>query len=838
MTVAGVFRVALDTPLKRLFDYLPPDTGPGGPTGQLFSAPIEPGMRVRVPFGRQKLVGIVMEKADSSDLPAERLKAVLEVLDPRPVLDVSALALLRWAADYYHHPIGEVLSTALPKALRIGASSEAREEQLAVTAEGREAWAGGEPRRAPRQRELLGYLVAATAGGGGATAPAIGGSGQDAAAGAEPATASGESLVVAGAHTLVSGGAMADAGGAQEDAHGKNEAADSRAHGDAAGGQADEATDEATGAVAGGAARAAGVSAHALDNALPNWRDTAKSLLKRGWIVSTEVVVDGAETGFAVKTPGPELREEQKAAVDAVGAALGHFGAFVLHGVTGSGKTEVYLRLVERVLQQGRRALVLVPEIGLTPQLVGRFRDRFDTPMAVLHSALTDSERLAAWRQAFSGHARIVLGTRSAVFAPVPDLGIIIVDEEHDASFKQHEGGFRYSARDLAVVRAQRAAVPVLLGSATPALESLQNVAGGRYVRLCLPYRAARAEPPRMALVDLRANAGHSGVSTPAIQAIERHLRDDGQVLVFLNRRGYAPTLLCTACGWIAPCQECDARLTVHLSAGRLRCHHCGFDKELPSRCPQCGFAVKPVGQGTERIEEALASLFPGVTLARLDRDVVRKRGDMEEVMRRMSSGEARILVGTQMVTKGHDFPNVTLVVVLNADQGLFSTDFRAPERLAQTIVQVAGRAGRGTRPGEVLIQTEFPGHPLLLSLLSEGYDGFAKAALVEREQSSWPPFSRLAAVRDSAKTAENALAFLTEARKLAGAPPRGLRLLGPVPAAMSKRAGRYHAQLLIEGTDRSSLHHFLESWLPAVEQLQSARRVRWALDVDPIELF
>jgi primosomal protein N' (replication factor Y) (superfamily II helicase) len=276
----------------------------------------------------------------------------------------------------------------------------------------------------------------------------------------------------------------------------------------------------------------------------------------------------------------------------------------------------------------------------------------------------------------------------------------------------------------------------------------------------------------------------------------------------------------------------------VHLSLGRLRCHHCGFDSVLPSRCPQCGFAVKPVGQGTERIEETLTGLFPGVTLARLDRDVVRRRGDMEEVVRRMSSGEARILVGTQMVTKGHDFPNVTLVVVLNADQGLFSTDFRAPERLAQTIVQVAGRAGRGSKPGEVLIQTEFPGHPLLLSLLSEGYEGFARAALAERSQASWPPFSRLAAVRDSAKTAEAALDFLTEARKLAGTPPRGLRLLGPVPAAMSRRAGRFHAQLLVEGTGRSSLHQFLDSWLPAVEQLPSARRVRWDLDVDPIELF
>ena len=766
MTPACVFRVALDTPLKRLFDYLEPISG-------LFAAPASPGMRVRVPFGRQKLVGIIMEVATSTDVPEDKLKPILEVLDAKPVLEPSALALLQWAADYYHHPIGEVLSAALPKAMRLGATVEAREEQWSVTAEGAAAHAAGEPKRAPKQRELLGYLV------GVAVAAAPGG------------PAAGEAR-----------------------------------------------TDDGAGAENGAGSTATGVSATALDGAFPKWRETAQALAERGWLTSAEVSLTDGESGFRVRAQGPELRDEQRVAIDAVGEALGRFGAFVLHGVTGSGKTEVYLRLVERVLQQGRRALVLVPEIGLTPQLVGRFRDRFDTPMAVLHSALTDNERLAAWRDAFSGHARIVLGTRSAVFAPVHDLGIIIVDEEHDASFKQHEGGFRYSARDLAVVRAQRADVPILLGSATPALESLQNVAGGRYIRLSLPHRAAKAEPPRMALIDLRANAEHAGISTPAVQAMQRHLSEDGQVLVFLNRRGYAPTLLCTACGWIAPCQECDARLTVHMASKRLRCHHCGYDTKLPERCPVCGFAVKSVGQGTERIEEALTTCFPGVTLARLDRDVVRKRGDMEEVVRRMSSGEARILVGTQMVTKGHDFPNVTLVVVLNADQGLFSSDFRAPERLAQTIVQVAGRAGRGTRPGEVLIQTEFPGHPLLLSLLSEGYDGFARTALAERQQACWPPFSRLAAVRDSAKTAEHALEFLTEARKLAGKLPRGLKLLGPVPAAMSKKAGRYHAQLLVEGADRGSLHHFLQSWLPAVEQLPSVRRVRWALDVDPIELF
>src|SRR6266850_4551642 len=741
MTGPQVFRVALDMPLRRVFDYLPPKSS--APAAADSGPAVEPGVRVRVPFGRQRLVGIVMEAASSSDLPSERLKPILEVLDARPILDTAALGLLRWAAEYYHHPIGEVFSAALPKALRLGASSSNTEERWSATAQGREAHLQGEPRRAPKQRKLLEFLVA-------------------------------------------------------------NDAS----------------------------------TADALTEQVPNWRDAARPLIARGWIGSMEVVPETNDAPSGALTSGPTLAEEQRIAVEVIGKSLNQYGTFVLHGVTGSGKTEVYLQLVERVLAQGRRALVLVPEIGLTPQLVGRFRQRFGVPMAVLHSALTDHERLLAWREAFSGHARIVLGTRSAVFAPVSNLGIIIVDEEHDASFKQHEGGFRYSARDLAVVRAQRTNVPVLLGSATPALETLNNVTTSRYVRLTLPRRADQAAPPRMALVDLRANAIHAGISTPAVQAMERHLKEDGQVLVFLNRRGYAPTLLCTACGWVAPCTECDARLTVHMSAGRLRCHHCGADGPLPARCPQCGFGVKPVGQGTERIEETLATLFPGVSLARLDRDVVRKRTDMEDVMRRMASGEARILVGTQMVTKGHDFPNVTLVVVLNADQGLFSTDFRAPERLAQTIVQVAGRAGRGAKPGEVLIQSEFPDHPLLTSLLAEGYDGFARAALAERSQAAWPPFSRLAAVRDSATTAQAALAFLTDARKLAPRPPRGVRLLGPVPAAMARRAGRYHAQLLVESPQRSRLHEFLDTWLAQVEQLPSARRVRWSLDVDPIELF
>lgn len=731
-----VFRVALDTPLRRLFDYLPPAPGE---TGVMPSV----GARVRVPFGHQRLIGLVVGSAAASELPAERLKPILEVLDRTAIADAGVLGLCGWAAQYYHHPIGEVLASALPKALRQGASAVANEEHWSATAAGVGSHSRGEPRRAPKQRALLEFLSA--------DGPAT------------PGT---------------------------------------------------------------------------LDARFGSWREAARALASRGWIASVEVPRDPPAQSAGGRAPGPELFAEQHAAVEAVAEQLGTFRAFVLHGITGSGKTEVYLRLVGRVLDAGRRALVLVPEIALTPQLVGRFRERFGVPMAMLHSALTNQERLRAWRDAFSGQARIVLGTRSAVFAPVPDLGLIVVDEEHDASFKQHEGGFRYSARDLAVVRAQHSGVPVLLGSATPSLETLHNVSAGRYTHLRLQRRAAEALPPRLALLDLRTSAMQGGISTPAMLAIERHLRDDGQVLVFLNRRGYAPTLLCTACGWIAPCRDCDARLTVHLSAGRLRCHHCGADAPLPQRCPVCGFAVKPVGQGTQRVEEILRERFPGSAIARLDRDVVRKRGDLEAVVGRIASGEARILVGTQMVTKGHDFPNMTLVVVLNADQGLFSTDFRAPERLAQTIVQVAGRAGRGSRAGEVLIQTEFPEHPLLQNLLAAGYDGFAHVALEERSLSGWPPFSRLAALRDSAPTREAALGFLSAARALVPRAPRGVRLLGPVPAAMAKRAGRYHAQLLIESADRTRLHAFLDAWLPEVEGLKGARAVRWSLDVDPLELF
>ncbi len=740
----SICRVALDTPLRRTFDYrIEADT----PAPAL-------GSRVSVPFGRRQLVGVVISLESGSDVEESKLKSISKTLDPEPTFDAPLLKLLRWATEYYHHPIGEVIAAALPKLLREGASLVSQTEYWAATDAGALALEAGEPKRAPKQRELL------------------------------------EQLVAAGAR---------------------------------------------------------GLDAAELNERLPGWREAAKALTKREWLISAsrETFFETSEPVSAEDSPPldirPELSAQQRAVLEAMQAAgVTQYHAWLLHGVTGSGKTEVYLRLAEEQLKAGRRVLVLVPEIGLTPQLVGRFARRFpQTPPAVLHSGLTDSERLAAWRAAHSGHAQLVIGTRSAVFAPIPSLGLIIVDEEHDSSFKQQEGGFRYSARDLALVRAHLLNIPIVLGSATPSLESLHNAASGRLTRLSLPDRAASASPPTLRLVDLRQERVHAGLSTTAVSAIQRHLAADGQVLVYINRRGYAPTLACTACGWVAPCQSCDARMTVYQQAARLRCHHCGADRDLPRQCPQCGYAVKTVGQGTERVEESLAETFPGIGIARLDRDVVRRSDELEAVVARMSGGEAKILVGTQMVAKGHDFPSLTLVVVLNADQGLFSTDFRAAERLAQTIVQVAGRAGRASRPGEVLIQTEYPEHPLLSGLLTGGYDAFATVALEERRSAAWPPFSRLAALRASATDAETAIRFLEAARRATRTLNIGaVRLLGPAPAAMARRADRHHAQLLMESADRGALHRLLDQWLPAVEALPEARRVRWALDVDPLELF
>jgi primosomal protein N' (replication factor Y) len=531
------------------------------------------------------------------------------------------------------------------------------------------------------------------------------------------------------------------------------------------------------------------------------------------------------------------LTEAQAECVAAILSSAASFSAHLLYGVTGSGKTEVYLRVIAAAIARGGQALVLVPEIALTPQLVDRFRTRFSTGVVAVHSGLTGVERRDAWRSAHSGQARIIIGTRSAVFTSMPNLALIVVDEEHDGSYKQQEG-FRYSARDLAVLRARSAGVPIVLGSATPSLETLENTATGRYAKHVLPQRPGAARAPHIRLVDLRKHAADQGLSTPALQAMQQHLGADGQIIVFLNRRGYAPSLFCNACGWVAPCAHCDARMTLHRRAQQLRCHHCGAHGAIPSMCGNCRQPLHPVGQGTERVEETLQRLFPRAPLARLDRDTAGARGAVQTVLDRVHSGEARILVGTQMLTKGHHFPEVSLVVILNADQGLFAGDFRATERLAQTITQVAGRAGRGAKPGEVLIQTEFPEHPLLARLLTEGYDGFARSALDERREAGWPPYSRLALLRAEAKDSAGLEAFL-QAAIGAGHPlhDASVKVLGPASALIARRADHYRAHLLVETGSRSTLQRFLTDWLPLVETLPGPRGLRWSIDVDPLEV-
>jgi len=572
-------------------------------------------------------------------------------------------------------------------------------------------------------------------------------------------------------------------------------------------------------------------------SAVDGWQGAMPRLLEKGW-VETEETPELPVAAAAADIP-PPLGAAQQAAVDAVRAAFGRFAGFLLDGVTGSGKTEVYLRLIEQALAAGRQTLVLVPEIGLTPQLLERFRRRFPVPIAVLHSGLADGERLNTWVAARAGLAPIVIGTRSAVFTPLPRLGLIVVDEEHDPSFKQQDG-FRYSARDVAVVRAQKAGVPVVLGSATPALESLANAAAGRYTRLELPERAGSAIHPQLRLLDIRHQRLDGGISEPLYGLMSRHLERGGQVLLFLNRRGYAPVLLCHDCGWVASCRRCDAHLTYHAGQRRIRCHHCGTERPVPQQCGGCGsHDLRPIGHGTERVEEALRVRFPDTGIERIDRDATRRKGSLEAKLERVHSGAARILIGTQMLAKGHHFPDVTLVGILDADQGLFSADFRAGERMAQLILQVAGRAGRAERPGEVLIQTHHPDHPLLRLLIEQGYGAFAAAALDERRQAELPPYSFLALLRAEAPAAAVPLAFLELARQLAeGLQPEGVLLLGPVPAPMEKRAGRFRAQLLLQAASRAALHRLLDRWLPLLEESKEGRKVRWSLDVDPGEMF
>lgn len=570
------------------------------------------------------------------------------------------------------------------------------------------------------------------------------------------------------------------------------------------------------------------------DPGLPaGWRAGAGRLAARGLL---EIEPEPPAAAWTAAAAGPGLTGAQRAAVDEILAGLGRFAPRLLFGVTGSGKTEVYLEAAAECLRRGLQVLVLVPEIGLTPQLVQRFGTRLAAPVAVLHSGLTGGDRLAAWDDARTGRAAVVIGTRSAAFVPLARPGLVVVDEEHDPSLRQHEG-LRYSGRDLAVLRGRLEGVPVVLGSATPSLETLRHAREGRYALSRLPERPGASTHPRVSLVDLRRHPAVEGLSAPLLASMQAHLDADGQVLLFLNRRGFAPALFCSSCGWVAGCRHCDARYTWHRRAARLRCHHCGDESGLPAACPDCGADLRPAGEGTERLEDALQRRFPGVPIARIDRDSTRRRGAVDRILDDVREGRTRILVGTQMMAKGHDFPGVTLVGVINADQGLFGTDFRAGERLAQTLVQVSGRAGRADRPGEVLVQTSYPEHPLLQRLLAGGYEAFADAALEERRGAGWPPFSHLALLRAEAGRPGRAQAFLAAARLDLGT-PAGVTVLGPAPAPMEKRGGLWRAQLLLQAGERPPLHAALARLQSGAAGLPEAQGVRWQLEVDPQDLF
>ena len=734
-----ILRLALPSPLRRLFDYLPPK---GAVEEQL-----RPGVRLRVPFGRREVIGVLIEVAQETEVPPDKLRKALQLLDERPPLPSALFELCQWSAQYYQHSLGDTLSWALPALLRQGEPAERRLQRFWIAQPDARP---EDPRlaRAPRQREALKTL--------------------------------------------------------RQHPHGV---------------------------------------LHELLGQLGLVKDSLDLLQAKGLVkVETRYHQPHRHQGAWLAQAELPLNGEQRLAYESVRAGSG-FHCYLLEGVTGSGKTEVYLQLIRATLEAGRQALLLIPEINLGPQTLGRFEQRFNARIALLHSALTDRERMDIWLAARDGELDIVVGTRSALFTPLKHPGLIIVDEEHDASYKQQEG-LRYHARDLAVVRARFENLPVVLGSATPSLESLHNAEQGRYAHLRLSLRAGGAQPPRFERLDVRSRPLDSGLSQPLLKAMGATLERGQQVLVFLNRRGFAPTLLCHDCGWLAQCPRCDARMTYHRGSGELRCHHCDQRQTPPRHCPSCGkLDLRPVGAGTERAEERLQLLFPDVPVLRIDRDTTARKDALGKLLRTIHSGAPCILVGTQMLAKGHHFPKVTLVAVLDADSGLFSADFRASERMAQQIVQVAGRAGRAEEPGQVLIQTHLADHPLMVQLAEEGYPAFARQALQERRAAGLPPFAYLALLRADAHRQDQVENFLEAAYHVAEGLAVNLalpqvELLGPVPAPMERRAGRHRAQLLLQSSSRAPLHRLLGIWVVQLESLPEARQVRWSLDVDPIDLF
>ncbi len=766
-----IARVALDVPLPTLFDYTVEE-------GTVIAA----GQRVVVPFGRKHRVGVVMECATSTQVSPQRIKAVTQVLPDSAPLSAQLLGLLRFCSDYYRYPIGQTVLSVLPTRLRSDQPVTIKAVlSYRLSASGAALDLDSFPKRKVVQRRILVKLTEQPCNL--AQIKAL-----SATAGAQL-----KALMLAG--WVESFASTPDRDPSPQSSDGTTSHSTKLAH---------------------NASQVAGYPASER----------------------------GGEREKQFLTLAHTLAGEQQLAVDSITQASG-YACFLLHGITGSGKTEVYVHLMHHVLQlcpePGRRgggqALLLVPEINLTPQLENYFRSRFpDVNLVSLHSGLSEGERLHNWQQAQTGAAQIVLGTRLAVFAELPRLALIIVDEEHDSSYKQQDG-LRYSARDVAIFRANQHRVPIVLGSATPSLESYHNAQSGRYRMLKLSGRAlAEARLPTVRCINTTQTVLHHGISENLLREIEQRIARGEQSLMFINRRGYAPVLMCTGCGWLSGCKHCAGKMVLHLKDQRLRCHHCGYQIRVPHACPSCGnAALHPVGSGTQRVESVLQERFPEARILRVDRDSTRNKRAWKTMREQIHANQVDILVGTQMLAKGHDFPALTLVGVLNPDSALYSSDFRAAEKLFAQLVQVAGRAGRADKPGEVIIQTAFPDHPLFRALQTHDFAGWAASQLSERQMAGFPPFVYQAMLRSEGKIEAEVYAYLNQARSAAMELQHSVEILGVVPAALPRRANHLRAQLLIQATSRKALQQFLRAWQPLLDALPAAK-LRCSLDIDPLE--